>query len=723
MRTISNIQKQKTWRKGIPLGFLFLTVFSAPGGATTVSDVCSIPGNTCSGDMVDINAPTPVDDESVLDFDQKDVWITAGGKLILTPKLVGTAEPGKTPLSCPAKPAVWMAIKARNLTIHDGGEITGSYPGPDIPNGLLNAGTIAIELSGNLTIEAGGKLTSDRHERGNGRSGIIGVEVDGQIDVQANSDGVKRGEITENSNSSGLFAFNKDCGRPQITLLAKGDDVDTHEALRIAGTVEIAELRDNEPGEGPAEDFIGGVVTMVAGVENAFPLSFTPAQHFRMSLPVNRPNPPDDQVIAHITETGLINVNALDHGGGEVHIIACYVYDNGLIQVGGDAHSGTVQGRETFLPTLVEIVAHEEIWIMPDVNHPTWVIPGIGSDVRGGIRADLREGFRQHIGQGITNPTSGLGEGCAFTLQTPPRKNGAVRTTGRGGADVCLVAGRLIEVDSKESTQHAVRARTGSFKGLSSSGQTGGTILAMTTREGGNIRLQHGAFSTNGVNSNADGGLVVVQATDNLTVTLAPPPPANDPDDPTNPNNAICYGNINTNGGGKGPNKGGQIWLEATSGEIKAADGKLCAVPNGKIKKREGIVDLTNNPMSNPPEEDLPPMPGDPQLVRNLPLLLPCVECSCIDTVSLDDATVTITGHNLDQVTQVAFAPTCAPDDQCVVNVPFSQQSQGTIKLPLPGCATTGDHVVVGDPGLDGKLGTSDDASPSISCSRDTFPF
>lgn len=315
MRTISNIQKQKTWRKGIPLGFLFLTVFSAPGGATTVPEVCSTPGNTCAGGVADINANTLISDESVLNFTAAGfpiVVITPGGKLRLEPKLVGTVEPGKTPISCPAKPATWMAIIADNLTIHDGGEITGSYPGPDIPNGLLNAGTIAIELSGNLTIEAGGKLTSDRHERGNGRSGIIGVEVDGQIDVQANSDGEKRGEITENSNSSGLFAFNKDCGRPQITLLAKGDDVDTHEALRIAGTVEIAELRDNEPGEGPAEDFIGGVVTMVAGVENAFPLSFTPAQHFRMSLPVKRPNPPDNQAIAHITETGLINVNALE---------------------------------------------------------------------------------------------------------------------------------------------------------------------------------------------------------------------------------------------------------------------------------------------------------------------------------------------------------------------------------------------------------------------------
>jgi hypothetical protein len=358
-----------------------------------------------------------------------------------------------------------------------------------------------------------------------------------------------------------------------------------------------------------------------------------------------------------------------------------------------------------------------------DLDHASWdVTIGPGKTVKGGIRADLRQGWRQHVGQGLTDPALRTGEGCNFVLQdTQPQKNEPNQSAGRGGADVCLIAGRSILVDSMESTEFAVRARTGSFSGASSSNQTGGTILALTTRAGGEITLENKALTTNGVKSNANGGLVVVQSTKNVTVT-DPPPDAIDPDDPDNPNNAECYGNINANGGGKATNKGGSIHLEATKGEIKMDDGKLCAVgePDGVIKKREGIVNAGNNPTSMPPEEDLPPNP-DPQLVRILPLLLPCVECSCIDDVSVDDSTMTISGHKLDVVKQVAFAPNCAPDedtDPCVVNAPFPRQEETVIELEVPDCFTSGDRVIVGDPGVDNILGTfEDDVSPSISCS------
>lgn len=733
---------------------LLLAISSQSTWATTCDDICTYPGNERVvvpgvGGVCRIKVPTPVADESIIDCSTTSwptIEVQSGGKLILPPKQVGTDD-----LSCPDKPATWMAIIAGDLTILNGGEITGSYPGPGVPGGLLNAGTIAIRLShvdktgggttgGNLVIEPGGKLTSCRHARGNGRSGVIGVETEGQIDVQAAPDGSSRGEIDSCGSASSVFAFNKGCGRAEITLLAKGDNAPANEAIRIAGLVDMADLHDDE---NRAEDFLGGVITLIGGVKiaqatTAFPNTFDlfanpPTHNFRTTLPVTKPNPPDDLTKVLITETGIVNVNALDHGGGEVHILACYVTNNGLIQVGGDIHTDRTEGRETLLPTLIEIIAHEDIKIMPAVGFEDWlirglVLPGV-PQLRGGIRADLRAGFRRHDGQGLTDPTLQTGTGCSFTPQTPFLANGPISSAGKGGADVCLIAGRSIEVDSKLSDQFAVRARTGKLNdNLSSSAQTGGTILAMTTREGNDIELRGHALTTNGVNSNAKGGRVVVQASGDLTVTGPLPNLKDLIYDPSNPNDMACYGHINANGGGKGPaQKGGEIWLEATSGAITAADGKLCALPDGVIKKRECVVNPADNPHSNPPEIDLPPQCDNPQLVRNIPALLPCEGCSCIDDVSLSGSTVTIKGHNLDAVKQVAFAPTCAPDNQCVVNVPFEEQNDSTIKVEVPTCAQSGDHVIVGDPnfppGGDGILGTLDDVSPSTSCSRDTYPF
>jgi hypothetical protein len=682
-----------------------------------------------------------VADETLLDFGNcPEVIVEPTGGLKLEPTEIRAEE-------CATKPAAWMGICAGNLIIQGGGEITASHPLEDRPSRMLNAGTIYIGLTrvakavgttaGDLIIEPGGKLTSERHGRGNGRSGIIAVEAQGEINVMASTDGAVRGLISTGADSSALFAFGKGCGRSEITLLAEGngaplDSAGRSQAIVIAGTVESAK-QHGEPGD---ENFLGGVITLIGGVkvDKGFPTPFDPhltdphTYNFRTSLPVNKPNPPDDQATVRITETGLINVNALDHGGGEVRIDSCYVFNHGVIQVGGDPHDGSVLGRETVLPTLVEIIAHEDIAVMPvDLDHASWdVTIGPGKTVKGGIRADLRQGWRQHVGQGLTDPALRTGEGCNFVLQdTQPQKNEPNQSAGRGGADVCLIAGRSILVDSMESTEFAVRARTGSFSGASSSNQTGGTILALTTRAGGEITLENKALTTNGVKSNANGGLVVVQSTKNVTVT-DPPPDAIDPDDSDNPNNAECYGNINANGGGKATNKGGSIWLEATNGAITDATGKLCAVPGGSIHKRECVVNTGDNPQSDPAEVDLNPACGDPQLVRILPLLLPCVECSCIDDVSLSGVTVTISGHSLDAVKQVAFAPNCAPDedtDPCVMNAPFPRQEETVIELELPSCVESGDHAIVGDPGVDNILGTDNDVSPSISCSRATYPF
>lgn len=690
----------------LALGLFLLTGLATRVEAVIdVAGVCGMAGNVCAGGVANINVVTPVQNTAVLNFNAAGfptVNVNAGGALQLEVLRVGQQD-----LVCPAKPSATMEIVASDLTINAGGVITGSYPGPNKPTGLVNGSAISILLTqdathaGSLIIRPGGQLTSDRLFGGNGRGGNIVVVADGQIDVQADPSGTPRGLISGNTDSSARNAFFQDCGRTEITLIANGSNPPMppgNEAVHIAGTVEIV----SPPGGN--EGFIGGLVSIVGGGSAANLAIPFPA--FPSSVPVSRPNPPDNSAVVLVTNTGLINIDAKDGGGGEVRIFACFVTVNGLIQVGGNAHTGVILGKEQILPIIVEIIANENIAVVP-----AGIVPGISTqpgvpDPVGGVQGDLRGGFRQHVGQGLTDAV-GMGSGCVFLTQIPPKANGSINNQ-RGGADICLIARADVVTNGTAlipflGGEYAVRARTGvGSGGISiSAGQTGGTILDQSTQQG-DVILVSNALTVAGT---GQGGLIVMQSAGNITVTSSA--------------QATPIA-----GGGSG----GAIRAEAVNGAITTPAGTFIATPGGTITLRECIVNAANNPATNPAATLLAMSCGVSNLVlaANMVNLAPCQGCSCIDGVRLQGLNTVINGQNLDAVRQVAFTPTCnaaADAASCVVNVPFVSQSDTSISVLTPACAVIGDHVVIGDPGPNGILGDADDLSPSTSCSRDVFPF
>jgi hypothetical protein len=654
----------------LPVGLLFLTAFSGQAQATTAADVCATVGNSCAGGVANINVVTPIADNSTLDFTAAGfptVNVNSGGKLELETKKIGQGG-----LSCPAKPTTLAILNADDLTIKNGGEITGSFTG--VPSGHLNAGSWSIRLSGNFVIEPGGKWTSDRLGGGNGRPGNLLALVDGIIDVQADPSGTPRGIISANTTASSRFSFTSKCGLTEITLVATGDGASP--TIRNAGTIE------NVSPPGGNEGFIGGVISIVAGGTEAN--LATPFPGFPSAIPVTGANPPDNNATFLLTETGLINIDAKDSGGGQVYIFACFVTVNGLIQVGGNAHTGVILGREQLLPVLVSIVANETLTVLPTL--PT--VPGIAdpgvADPPGGIQADLRQGFKQHEGQGLTDASQGLGDGCKFTVQNPPGSNGPKSGSGKGGADVCLTARDQLTINQGQLvSEFAVRTRTG----VTSGSQVGGTSLNLSTE--GAIEATGRAITCDGVGSNSSGGEVVMQASEDAVVNSG----------------ALVQCNRS------GTATGGSIDVEAVNGAIIEAGGQLNALTGGSIFLRECIVNAGDNPAANPPATLLAASCGVPNAVKTVPILLPCGGCFCIDDISVRNNVLTIRGAGLEGVERVEFPTDCNPAFVGgVLKAQFLTLSDTRITLTLP-ANVSGKHVVL-----------SNSVGPSSSCSHELVP-
>jgi len=656
----------------LPVGLLFLTAFSGQAQATTAADVCATPGNSCAAGVANINVVTPIADQSTLDFTAAGfptVNVNGGGKLQLAVQKVGSGG-----LSCPDRPTTFMEIRAGDLTIKNGGHISGDFTTFPVPSGHWNGGSISMRLTGDLVIEPGGKWTSDRLGGGNGRGGSLLALVDGIIDVQADPSGTPRGIISSNTTASSRFSFQNRCGLTEITLVATGDGATP--TIRNAGTIE------NVSPPGGNEGFLGGVISIVAGGTEAN--LGAPFPGFPSAIPVTGANPPDNNATFLLTETGLINIDAKDSGGGQVYIFACFVNVNGLIQVGGNAHTGIILGREQILPVIVSIVANETLTVLPTL--PT--VPGIAdlgvTAPPGGIQADLRQGFKQHVGQGLTDASQGLGDGCKFTLQTPPNSNGPISGSGKGGADVCLVARDQATINQGQLvSEFAVRTRTG----VTSGSQVGGTSLTLST-EGG-IEATGRAITCDGVGSNSGGGEVVMQAAEDAVINSG----------------ALVQCNRS------GTATGGSIDVEAVNGAIVQAGGQLTALAGGSIFLRECVVNAGDNPAANPPATLLAADCGNPNAVKTVPILLPCAGCFCLDRISVRDNVLTIRGQNLSAVERVEFPTDCDPTFAGgVLKAQFLTVSDTRITLTLP-ANVSGKHVVL-----------SNSFGPSSSCSHELLP-
>jgi hypothetical protein len=652
-----------------------------------------------------LNGNACIKDGTILDFNAAGFpTVTVGGTVAVEdknlPQLGG---------NCAVKPSPEMTIRAGDLTISPTGHINGDTSIVD--SKLTNGGAIFIRLIagaanvGSLIIEPGGRLTSDRlGTRGNGRGGNTTVVADGQIDVQADDvDGDPRGVISGNTQASARAAFDAGCGVTQITLVATGDGVPPP-AIRIAGTVE------NVAPPPSVERFLGGILTFVGG-GNETNITIPPFPSANPPTNPNNPpnNPPADDTRMLVTRTGLINIDAKDAGGGQIYVYACHVTVHGLIQAGGNAHTGLVLGRETQLPTIIAITANETIEVRQDPADAAipipWLIPGVANagvpDPPGGVNGTLREGLKQHLGQGLTDATQGLGAGCEFVYGVGLGDAGK----GPAGADICLVARADVTIDGANlptapSVVYAVRAD------VNLPGERGGTVLIDPTAEGAVVLLSN-AVSANALSNGSRGGEVVIQSAEDVTV------------------DGSSAGTTQVSARGAANGAGGRIDVEAVEGAITQANGQLNATPAlGIITLRECVDNAADDPNSNPPAQrtvDCSP----PNAVANPPVLISCGgACSCIDSVRLRQNTLTIRGTNLSDVGQVELNNSCQPDGSCVVDkAAFLSQSATTITLTAPGCAVAGDHVIIGDPGPDNVLGTPDDISPSTSCSRDVFPF
>jgi hypothetical protein len=668
----------------------------------SVATLCAVAGNTCVAPTATLNGNACVADGTVLDFNAAGFpTVIVGGTVALEDKNV--PQLGN---NCAAKPSPEMTILAGDLTITGTGHVNGDTE--IVASKLTNAGAIFIRLTagaanvGSLIIEPGGRLTADRlGTRGNGRGGNITALVDGQINVQANDiTGTPRGVISTNNQASARAAFDAGCGVTQITLVATGDGVPPTEVIRIAGTVEQVSPTPS------VERVLPGIVTLVAGGDDnditipPFPSANPPTN------PNNPPNnPPANGARVLVTRTGLINMDGKDAGGGQVYVYACFITVHGLIQVGGNAHNGLVLSRETQLPVIVALVAHETLEVRQDPNDAAipWLIPGVAdpgiADPPGGINATLREGLKQHLGQGITDATQGLGTGCVYVYGV------GTGGSGLGGADICLFARADITIDGTNLPTapvvvYAVRAD------VNLPGERGGTVLIDPTTEGV-VEVLSNAVSANALSNGSRGGEVVVQSAEDVNVNGS-------------------SGGIQVAAMGAGTGAGGRIDVEAVEGAITQSNGRLNATPAlGVITLRECVDNAADDPIATATTVTRNVDCSPPNAFANPPILVGCGgACSCIDTVRLRTGTLTIRGTNLGDVGQVELNNSCEPDGSCVVNqAAFLSQSATTITLTAPACALAGDHVIIGDPGPDNVLGTADDISPSTSCSRDVFPF
>lgn len=686
-----------------PVGSAWAQV--CPPGSTFVNSVaalCAVAGNTCAAGVATLNGNACVADGAVLDFNAAGFpTVTVGGTVALEDKNV--PQLGN---NCAAKPSPELTLLAGDMTITSTGHVNGDTS--IVASRLTNGGAIFLRLTagvanvGSLIIEPGGRLTSDRlGTRGNGRGGNITVLVDGQINVQADDvDGDPRGTISSNTQASARAAFDAGCGVAQITLVATGEGAPPTAVIRIAGTVE------NVAPPPSVERFLGGVLTFVAGGDDdditvpPFPSANPPTN------PNNPPNnPPANGARMVVTRTGLINIDAKDAGGGQIYAYACFVTVHGLIQAGGNAHTGTILGRETQIPTIIAITAHETIEVRQDPADAAipWLIPGVAnpgvSAPPGGINGTLRAGLKQHLGQGLTDAVQGLGTGCVYVFGV------GTGGSGPGGADICLFARAGITIDGANlpvapTVVYAVRAN------VNLPGERGGTVLIDPTNEGV-VELVSNAVSVNAPGTGGRGGQVVIQSADNVTVDGS-------------------SGGVQVSASGPPTGSGGRIDVEAVEGAITQTGGQLVASPAlGTIMLRECVDNAADDPTATATTVTRNVDCSPPNAFMNPPVLVGCGgACSCIDSVRLRTGTLTIRGTNLGDVGQVELNNSCAPDGSCVVNqVAFLTQSATTITLTVPACALAGDHVIVGDPGPDNVLGTADDISPSTSCSRDIFPF
>lgn len=656
----------------LPLGLFLVSAFSGQAQATTVAQVCALAGNTCAAGVASVNVFTPIEDASVLDFVTAGfgiVNVNNGGTLQLETKNIGVGG-----LSCPAKPSTTMQIIANDLAVKAGGKISGDYLGTSNPTGTLNGGAIYIEANNTVVVEPAGSITSNRFEKGNGRPGSITIFAGDFIDVQADPSGSPRGIITANGTSASKKAFLDECGLTEITLVATGSATTaTGEAIRIAGTVENVFPKPS------VEGVAGGIIHLVAGGDDT---NFTDPP-FPTAAPITHPNPPQNSARVLVTETGLLNIDAKDFGGGIIRVSACFVVVNGLIQVGGNAHNGLVLGKEgqgaAGLPMIVEILANETAVVTPTLP----VVPGIADpgvlDPPGGIRADIRFGFRQHIGQGLTDADQGLGTGCQFTVQFPPKDNGPLDKTQRGGADVCVTARAGIVVDGTQLVdEFAIRARTG-FKSQSN-GQVGGTILILDTAEG-TASLLNKSLATNGIGAVSRGGRVVIQSQAEVDV------------DGT--------GGVQANPTGVG--SGGTIDVQAIDGDVTSATGFLTAA-GGEITITECTNTPANNPAANPAAIYAGLNCGTPKLVTVVPTLISCGGgCFAPNKVTVNGNVLTLTGTGLKSIAFVEFSAGCTPSfglppNPFVAKANFTSVTDSKIVLTLPAGVNSGDHVILSNP-------------------------
>jgi hypothetical protein len=694
MRTQRSARTLPLW---LGLGALLLLGPLSEAWATTAAGICASVNASCTvPGEVTITGLIPITDGSVLDFrggatpgavNRPKVIIAQGGALVLG----GTNVP--TLGGCPnASPT--MTILAGDLTIQSGGTINGDSG--IIGSAMTNGGAIFIQLeatsiplvtSGNLVIEPGGDLSSDRlGQAGNGRGGNLTVLAEGQIWVMANpgaapGNTADRGIISSNTQAASRPVFTQGCGLSEVTLVATGRGATANEAIRIDGTVEIVFPPPS------VEPVVGGIINLSGGGDFSLAGNTTiqNVPPFPSIGAITPPNPPENGPKVVVGGTGIINTDGKDPGGGIVRIFACYFLieganvapqngPGGLVQVGGNATTGTNQGREQFLPAIVLVMINELIEIQDG----------------GQIKADLREGFKLHVGQ---KPL------CDFTPVVPPNANGPVSNlaSNRGGADVCLIAGGTsgatvapftttgISVNSTAlgpQAHFAVSART------VVGNQTGGTIVALLTTREGDIDLADNALNASG---NARGGMIQIQSTDNVNIT----------------------GIVQANG----PVAGGTVGVEAVgttagpgTGEITAAVGTVSATPTGTITFRECTVNPANNPASIPAAVLLPASCGVPMLIPEPPTLAPCAApCFCLSGFRLRSSgqILQIMGEALQLVTRVDVnSPNCNPANG--TSVPFTLDAQGRIIVNNPPALVSNTHIVLSN------LPTG----PSSSCSN-----
>lgn len=643
---------------------LLLLAPAPPAWAVTDLNPCTLPFVDCTApptarvsgpNLVPVFGPDFITRLDFVAAGVPNVVVENGGSLQVQDKNI--VELG----GCPGTPSPGMWIKAARVTVRNGGSIDGDTF--IIADRLTNGGAIFLDLTGDLIVEPGGKISSDRlGTRGVGRGGNITAVVGGRIHVQADPSGAPRGVIRANSQASSRRAFAEGCGLTEVTLVATGDGAPGAEAIRIDGTVEIVAPPPS------VEAFLGGIITLVGGGDTAPGATVQNLPPFPSPGTITPPNPPDNVAKVVVGGTGVVNTEAKDAGGGIIRIFACFFVlegPEGLIQAGGNATTGTILGREGRLPVIILIQVNETITVQAGAQ----------------ILADLRQGFKQHVGQGPL---------CAFTPVSPPDANGPVPGV-RGGADICLIARADISLEGSGGV-FAVSART--LDGT----QTGGSVVVLSTQEGV-VELIGSAVTVDSPASGGQGGMVQIQAAQDVDVHDSP-----------------ASGGVRAN---DTTGVGGSIEVEAVSGAITRSTGLLLATGGGGagvITLRECGVNAADNPASTPAATLLAASCGTPVLIPAslIPNLRPCVgACFCIARLRQRTSTLTIVGEGLKGVTRVEVnAPGCDPNTG--TGVAFTVNDAGTqITVSPAPQLTPGLFTILSNPGPDAVFGTADDAASS----------